>query len=81
MICVPSLASDNQAGFGLRDIFCALTTLLKTFRGGNSTLQAILKDKMALSGLTVASPPQVVKDVTAEDDNLDDGSPRCEMDR
>ncbi|KFY58270.1 hypothetical protein V497_04928 [Pseudogymnoascus sp. VKM F-4516 (FW-969)] len=81
MICVPSLASDNQAGFGLRDIFFALTTLLKTFRGGNSTLQAILKDKLAQSGLIVASPPQVVTDVTAEDDDLDDEPPRCEIDR
>lgn len=81
MICVPSLASDDQAGFGLRDIFCALTTLLKTFRGGNSTLQAILKDKLALSGLIVASPSQVIKNVIAEDDNLVDEPLGCEIGR
>jgi hypothetical protein len=80
MICVPSLATDNQGGFGLRDVFFGLTTLLKTFRGGNSTLLTILKDKLAVLGLIVASPPVVVGNITGEDENLNDESMRGEVD-
>ncbi|OCL10650.1 hypothetical protein AOQ84DRAFT_288809 [Glonium stellatum] len=73
MICVPSINHGGYLAIGPRDLIHSLSSLLASFRGGNSAILSILQDKLTTLGLSVSSPPRIVELSSDEDDewNLD----------
>jgi hypothetical protein len=68
MICVPSLTSGNQGGWGLRDVVYELCKLLASFRGGNPAVVGILREKLFSSGLLMQNPGRIIDFHDQEED-------------
>lgn len=77
MIFVPSLNQDAGFGIGPRDLIHSLSSLLASFRGGNSAVINILQDKLTTLGISNVSPQKLI-DISSEDelDERKDGTRR-----
>lgn len=58
----------SHTGLGPRDVVHELCKLLASFRGGNPAVIAILRDKLARSGLMESDPEWLIEYQELEDD-------------
>lgn len=68
MICVPSFMEGSHSGLGPRGVVQELCKLLASFRGGNPTVIAILRDKLVSSGLMESGPERLIRYQEPDDD-------------